>query len=87
MRLSSNWSVTLSVLKLTAAQAGCYDEELVALRERVACMAEELASARQAAPSRLQHSPPQQPEAPRTPPETEDADIEVCLVSPHHRLA
>ena len=55
----------------------------MALRERVACMAEELASARQAAPSRLQYSTPQQPDAPKTPPETEDAEIQVCLVSPN----
>ena len=55
----------------------------MALRDRVACMAEELASARQAAPSRLQYSAPQQPEAPRTPAETDDAEIQVCLVSPN----
>ncbi len=54
----------------------------MALRERVACMAEELASARQAAPGRLQYSPSQQPEAPRPPAETEDAGIQVCLVPP-----
>lgn len=65
----------------TASQAGRYNEELVALRERVACMAEELTTARQAAPSRLQDSPLQEPEALGTPVEAEDAEIQVCLLS------
>ena len=53
----------------------------MALRERVACMAEELTAARQAAPSRLQDSPAQEPEALETPAEAEDAEIQVCLLS------